>query len=237
MLLADRLARPLGRRFLTPLDFDENLMGWWDASTLRLDDNDPVATWPDLSGNGLDFTAQTANPPVFAARAYNGRGAVRFDDDQDRHMDTDTFSAVSQPGTVLIVCASSSAAGYAIVDGQASGNSWRVGASSSSATHLTVWAGISSGGVSALPGSTWSLSVIAGYWASPNSIIWDVSGNRHGTGDAGSDTITGFRLGRHATTDTRRFKGDICELAIWARAVPPDQLGSLARDLAAKWGI
>src|SRR5690606_10748285 len=72
-LLADRLAHPLGRRFLTPLDFDENLMGWWDASKLRLDDNDPVATWPDLSGNGLDFTAQTANPPVFAARAYNGR--------------------------------------------------------------------------------------------------------------------------------------------------------------------
>lgn len=235
MLLADRLAHPLGRRFLTPLDFDDNLMGWWDASTLRLDDTDPVATWPDLSGNGLDFTAQTANPPVFAARAYNGRGAVRFDDDQDRHMDTDTFSAVSQPGTVLIVCASSSAAGYVIVDGQTSGNRWALAASSASSADLTVFTGAI--GPSPLSGSTWSLSVIAGYWATSNSIIWDVSGNRHGTGGAGSNTITGFRLGRHATVGTRRFDGDICELAIWARAVPPDQLGSLARDLAAKWGI
>lgn len=235
MLLADRLAHPLGRRLLTPLDFDENLMGWWDASKLRLDDNDPVATWPDLSGNGLDFTAQTANPPVFAARAYNGRGAVRFDDDQDRHMDTDTFPEVSQPGTVLIVCASSSAAGYEIVDGQVGGNRWVLGSSGASAADLIV--ATSTVGVTALSGSTWSLSVIAGYWATNNSIIWDVSGNRHGTGNAGSYTITGFRLGRHATTDTRRFDGDICELAIWARAVPPDQLGSLARDLAAKWGI
>ena len=236
MLLADRLAHPLGRRFLTPLDFDENLMGWWDASKLRLDDNDPVATWPDLSGNGLDFTAQTANAPVFVARAYNGRGAVRFDDDQDRRMDTDTFSEVSQPGTVLIVCASSSsAAGYSIVDGQTSNNRWMLGASDASSANLSVWAG--NAGVTALSGTTWSLSVIAGYWATNNSIIWDVSGNRHGAGNAGSNTTTGFRLGRHATGDTRRFNGDICELAIWARVVPPDQLGSLARDLAAKWGI
>jgi len=234
MLLADRLTHPLGRRFLTPLDFDENLMGWWDASKLRMDDNDPVETWPDLSGNGLDFTAQTANPPVFAARAYNGRGAVRFDDDQDRHMDTDTFSAVSQPFTVLVVCQSSSAAGYSILNGTSS-NRIVLGASDAGTSDLIAWAGGSP--VPALPGASWSLSVIAACYNTANSIMWDITGRRLSVGSAGSNTVTDFRLGRHQTDSTRRFNGDICELAIWARALPADELGSLARDLAAKWGI
>lgn len=235
MLLADRLAHPLGRRFLTPLDFDENLMGWWDASTLRLDDTDPVATWPDLSGNGLDFAQSSSGlRPSFAARAHNGRGAVRFDDSSEQYLDTDTFSAVSQPFTALVVCQSSSAAGYTILNGTTN-NRIALGSFNASRSDLIAWAGDTQ--YSALPGATWPLSVIAAYFNTDNSITWDITGRRFSVGSAGSNTVTSFRLGRHQTDSTRRFNGDICELAIWARALPADELGSLARDLAAKWGI
>lgn len=43
---------------ITPLSFP-GLQGWWDASQITgLADGDPVATRPDVSGNGRDATAQ-----------------------------------------------------------------------------------------------------------------------------------------------------------------------------------
>lgn len=236
MLLADRLNEPgrtLGPDYLTPLDFDDSLLGWWDASTLGLADSADVTTWPDLSGNGLDFTAQTADEPVFAARAYNGRGAVRFNDDADRHMDTATFTAISQPGSVLVVCESSSSNGYVIVDGQTS-DRWVLGAGTAGSSNLTLWAG---GASNAIPGASWPLSVLVGVFNTTDSTLWNVTAGTSRIGAIGSNTITGFRLGRHESTSTRRFEGDICEVAIWNRVVPPDEIGVLARDLAAKWGI
>lgn len=236
MLLADRLSNPgrtLGPKYLTPLDFDDNLMGWWDASTLGLADSADVTTWPDLSGNGLDFTAQTADEPVFAAGAHNGRGAVRFDDDQDRYMDTASFSAVAQPGTILLVCTSSSAAGYMIVDGQTTSR-WTAGSTGSTNADFGCFAG---SGTTGIAGATWARGIRAVWVNTTNGIVWDITNGSLAVGDVGSNSITGFRLGRHQSTTTRRYDGDLCELAIWARAVPPDELGALARDLAAKWGI
>ena len=123
---------------------------------------------------------------------------------------------------------------YSILNGTSS-NRIVLGASGAGTSDLIAWAGNAQ--YSALAGATWSLSVIAAYFNTTNSITWDITGRRFSVGSAGSNTVTSFRLARHQTTSTRRFNGDICELAIWARALPADELGSLARDLAAKWGI
>lgn len=59
----------------------ENLLLWLDASQLDLEDDDPVASWPDLSGNGYNAAQATAdNQPVFKAGIQNGLGGVRFVD-------------------------------------------------------------------------------------------------------------------------------------------------------------
>ena len=61
----------------SPLDIPGCAL-WLDASQLALADNDPVATWPDLSGNGYDATQATAeNRPTFKAGIQNGLGIVR----------------------------------------------------------------------------------------------------------------------------------------------------------------
>lgn len=51
-----------------------------DASAIPgLADGNAVATWPDSSGNGRDFTQGTgANQPIFKVNITNGRPCVRF---------------------------------------------------------------------------------------------------------------------------------------------------------------
>ncbi len=53
----------------------------WEADQITgLNDGDPVATWPDASGNGRNLTqAVAANRPTFRINLLNGRPGVRFD--------------------------------------------------------------------------------------------------------------------------------------------------------------
>lgn len=219
----------------TPLDFSDDLMGWWDASQITgLSDNDPVSTWPDLSGNGLHLNAATANPPVYVENAYNGLPVVRFVSDQDRHLDTATFSAVSQPGTVLIACSSSSSAGYIILDGQASNNRWTFGSTAAGNSNLGLFAG--SAGAT-LSGATWSFRVFWAMWHSAG-MIWDFeSPLRWAVGNNGGNTLTGLRVARHQSTTSRRFDGDIGEIAMWSRALSPHEVGLMVGTMMRKWGL
>ena len=58
-----------------------NLILWLDASAITgLNNNDPVATWSDRSGNGNDATQATAtNRPLYKTNIVNGKPVVRFD--------------------------------------------------------------------------------------------------------------------------------------------------------------
>lgn len=51
-----------------------------DASTITgLVDDDPVSTWPDLSGNSNDLTATTTLRPLYKTNILNAKPVVRFD--------------------------------------------------------------------------------------------------------------------------------------------------------------
>ncbi len=53
---------------------------WLKADTLALNDGDPVTTWADQSGNGLDFSqATSAAKPTFKVAIQNGLPVVQFD--------------------------------------------------------------------------------------------------------------------------------------------------------------
>lgn len=72
---------------LPPRDPSEiaSLALWLKADSLSLADGDPVATWADQSGNGLDATeADSAKRPVYKASILNGQPVVRFDGSNDR---------------------------------------------------------------------------------------------------------------------------------------------------------
>jgi hypothetical protein len=53
---------------------------WLKADTLVLNDNDPVGTWADQSGNANNVTQATAaNKPLYKTAIINGKPVVRFD--------------------------------------------------------------------------------------------------------------------------------------------------------------
>jgi len=58
-------------------------IGWWPANCLEwygLEDNDPVGTWPDQSGNSYDLVqAVGGNKPTYKINILNGHPVVRFD--------------------------------------------------------------------------------------------------------------------------------------------------------------
>jgi len=64
---------------------DAGLKLWLDASTISgLDTGDPVATWPDRSGNGNDATASGAKQPTYLANStLADLPVVRFDGTDD----------------------------------------------------------------------------------------------------------------------------------------------------------
>lgn len=57
---------------------------WLDASQLSLNNNDPVATWSDRSGNGRDATqSSSGNKPTFLTNQLNGLPVIDFDGTDD----------------------------------------------------------------------------------------------------------------------------------------------------------
>ena len=67
----------------TPSSFS-GLQGWWKADSLSLNDNDPVSSWTDSSGNGRTLTGTLTQRPLYKTNLYNGLPAVRWDGSNDR---------------------------------------------------------------------------------------------------------------------------------------------------------
>lgn len=76
---------------------------WFDASALGLNDNDPVATWTDMSGNGNDGVQPTASAqPIYRTGQINGMPAVIFDGTDD-YIPFDGSTIVNSDYTVIVV--------------------------------------------------------------------------------------------------------------------------------------
>lgn len=77
------------------------LVRWYKASSLSLNDNDPVASWTDLAGN-FNATQDTAGfRPIFKTNIVNGKAIVRFDGTDDR-LNLGDLSALTQ-GEIFVV--------------------------------------------------------------------------------------------------------------------------------------
>lgn len=98
----------------TELQFEPSL--WFKADAIPgLADSDPVATWPDSSGNGYDATQGTAgNRPLYKTNIVNGMPAVLFDGSNDYLATSALLSAFMAAGgvaTVYVVARADTTAG------------------------------------------------------------------------------------------------------------------------------
>ncbi len=81
------------------------------ADTLALSDGDPVATWPDQSGNGNDFTQTGSARPAFVLDDTRGYSAVYFDAIDDV-MIGPNFADNLASFTIVSVCNADIAGGF-----------------------------------------------------------------------------------------------------------------------------
>jgi len=63
---------------------DINPIAWYKADAITgLSDNDPIDTWPDSSGNGIDLTQTSTARPLYKTGIVNGLPVARFDGSND----------------------------------------------------------------------------------------------------------------------------------------------------------
>jgi hypothetical protein len=75
---------------------------WFKADAITgLSDGNPVATWPDLSGNGYNLTASGSGQPTYKVNVLNGMPVVRFNGSNS--MLSATAFPFAQPLTLLMV--------------------------------------------------------------------------------------------------------------------------------------
>lgn len=97
---------PAGIGNKTGINGQPRLVMWLDASALGLNDNDPVATWSDKSGNNNNATSPSAGQrPSYKTNYINGRPAVSFNASNNNILNFDGNIIVGTDLTATFVAA------------------------------------------------------------------------------------------------------------------------------------
>jgi hypothetical protein len=81
---------------------DINPIAWYKADAITgLSDNDPIDTWPDSSGNGIDLTQTSTARPLYKTGIVNGLPVARFDGSDD-YMSSGSFTLSSNVNAVVV---------------------------------------------------------------------------------------------------------------------------------------
>lgn len=170
-----------------------------DSSWSNPGDGNSVSSWRDYSGNGRDLSQATGSQqPKFRATvaALNGRAGVEFDGSDDRML-TSSWTATSQPTSMILVCELvtvpvGSTGWYAMIGNVSSGFNSLVVFDYSGTKKWTLRGG-SPGEVGPIA-STGAL-VMRGKMNGTSS-VYTVNGTSYSSGsNVGSDTSNGVTLG------------------------------------------
>lgn len=218
-----------------------------DASTAALNDNDPVATWGDLSAAGHDVTQGTAgNRPVLKAGILNGLDIVRFDGSNDHLINTANPNVNDKSCIAVIAIASSPGTGrqtpvgipgtatfqFLARESDANGNDvgfvdgaseWGSGyvLPADGIFHVVEW--------TTDPAGTYPTGKYKRIWVDQDEKLDIEQGTATGTH---SDLIVGA-----ATTGANFLKGDIAALAFYHNAISESSLHEVAAYFGQKYGM
>jgi len=81
---------------------DINPIAWYKADAITgLSDNDPIDTWPDSSGNGIDLTQTSTARPLYKTGIVNGLPVARFDGSND-YMSSGSLTLSTNVNVVVV---------------------------------------------------------------------------------------------------------------------------------------
>lgn len=200
----------------------------YTVDDFRLDDDDPVTTWPDQVGS-MDATAPTGAEPEYTSSGFNGGPAITFDGTQ--YLTAGTFpTTLTQPYTVVAAAAWEQGASSSYAYYGAGGDA-RSLLQVSNTTDFMFWAG-RTGGVTQ-PGSH-DPHVLVAVADGSNSVLRidrsEVAGN---AGPLGQDGVT---IGAR-DDGARGLVGHLGYLAIYDRRLTRTERRDVSNALAEQWDL
>lgn len=225
------------RASFSPKDI-AGLTAWFDASQITgVADGATLATWPDSSGNGNNATQTTGgDQPTYynttAAKLVNGLPAVWWATSTD-YMTTAAFATALTVGTVFAVASiDNGGANTYVYDGITGGNRWALG-------YGFPGLGVAQGGGTVIQTSFTQGTTVhqytAGYAASSSS-FFNLDGASVGTGNIGTDTLTGITLGAYFGLMDYNYNGVMCEFLWYNSVLSSTNINKVQAYLKSKWG-
>lgn len=221
---------------------------WLDASALALNNNDPISTFTDRSGNGNSPTAASTARPTYLTNQQNGLPAASFDGSNDAM----TLASLTMSGAQTIVWVGKP--GAAAVGGKIA-YEHGANANSNPGSYLVIQS-TTTGGVSVNRGggSSRSVATIASPAASTAHIITQLidgnAGNHRCYVDGAITALTPSSVSNPGTGNTAAafylgartaaslfYGGLVFECIIVNRMLTDAERRALESYLAAKWAI
>jgi len=226
---------------------------WLKADALSLNNNDPVNTWTDVSGNGRDavFTqvGGVGVPPVYTTNVFNGKPVVRFNGNS-------LLQVSALPlGAYTIATVFKTTSNTEIVYEHSDDFNFHQNASflftSTNNTITVKRAGVQTGKDMIGPG--------AGSWAAnraaPMMTVDQFGGtdasetlainnslqplNQTYTGNLNNTTVTTdhFNIGERASYGTLQFHGDIAEIVVYDHVLSSADMTTLNNAMTSKYAL
>lgn len=233
-----------------------NIAVWLDANNMNLNDGDPVATWPDISGNNADFNqAVLSSQPSFnQVGSVNSLPSVFFDGDD--FLDLNAYSTLSTDVVTWYTVVKNSGAFGAT-------GSKRGIIETSSTTFLPIWGSFYNKETAStfaiymqsfdnVPATKFAISplfntaslnsakIVSGFWRANNNINIFVDGAGGSTGvnaNIAPGTHITTRLGRRIFNPTQFFEGEMNEIIIFNAELNLAQNIIINNYLNTKYGI
>lgn len=248
-------AAPAGFRLPSPmtlLSSPTNIASavvWLDASQLSgLTNNEPVATFPDLSGVGNTLTQSTAGlRPTYVTNVLNGLAIVRFDGTDDflssstNFGSNNTLSGDIAVSVFVVYQKTLLSKGHALGWGDTFVSLAACGIYNDSGNSLWAFAGGNSQSFSAFGTNTF---IIREFHKSPGPINTTSTTRRNGSNDAVAASSTtpavdgskALMLGKWANIGYF-LQGDVAEFLIYNRRLTDPEQSQVRAYLNQKWKV
>ena len=209
----------------------------YDAQSLSLDDNDPVATWPDLSPNERNLTHDAGTQATYIASSstWGGRPVVRSTS-ATRYNWSGTLT-LTQPNTVFVVLRQETlerGSHENVFDGVT--GTARHFLQLDNNTRYNLFAGNQV--TSPTSASTLQKQLLRAYFDGASSSLHR-DGNLVHDGDVGAHDLGGgiYLFDGRGTAGANDMLGDIAEFLIYSRTLTAQEIEDVETYLNNRWGL
>ncbi len=212
---------------------EDDLLLWFKADALELEDGDIVNEWIDSSGNNYHAVAKDdESSPIYIGDGLNNLPVIQFDNSA---LITERFSEKSQPNTVIA---------FVKIDEKLETDQNILDGIDDGSTRNRLTYRITGEGI-VIADDTWppeihidfevpsDYEVLVAIFNADQSML--MVGQEAMEGSAGSNPLSGFTIGARAGATSQYFKGKIAEIIVYNRSLNRVEIGEIYSYLEEKW--